>query len=617
MQAQKKIIVSSLLIMGLLGCESTVKRDKFVPPVGSDFAYEGHLKVQDKPDALDAGVPDIVRARPFNPPPKKEQVIPVASVSAFNAPVHQVIYEIATKFGYQVDIWQGVDGYITIIAIEQPLPVILARLTNQLGLVYEVQDNHIVIKPERPFWKQYKVDYVNIQRNKSDSIVMNMTVGGAVSRSGSGQSNAGSTSIVEIKSEHDFWGTLRANLLNMTTDVNLVNAPAAQAASPAQTSSTSPVAQPAVASSSSTNASSQGANVAGQVQNVQNLTTSPEPAALGTTMPTAISMPQHVPPRHESTVMINREAGLVLVYADSRKHKKIERYIDVLGETTEKQVLIEASVVEVILSDKYQAGIDWSFGSRITTNNLANQVKFDSKSETGFFATLAGGLVKAGGKTLDIGASLKMLQEFGDAKVLSSPKIMAINNQSALLKVVDNYVYFTIETTPAVVSNGVQTSPATYTSTVHTVPVGFMMSVTPFVNDEGEISLNIRPTISRIIDYVNDPNPDLRRVSGDNIESKIPVIREREMETVLKLRDQQTAIIGGLIEDLRDNNRSGVPWLSGVPGFGELFAYRDDEIRKTELVIFIRASIINRPDIENGDLVEFRSILEKRGNERK
>jgi general secretion pathway protein D len=316
--------------------------------------------------------------------------------------------------------------------------------------------------------------------------------------------------------------------------------------------------------------------------------------------------------------MINREAGLVLVYASSRQHKQVAEYIYTLGQTTEKQVLIEASVIEVILSDEYQAGIDWSFGSRAGTNNLANQVKDAGDVATGFFATLAGGLIKAGGKTLDVGASLKMLQQFGDAKVLSSPKIMAINNQSALLKVVDNEVYFTLETTPAVVSStGVQTSPATYTSTVHTVPVGFMMTVTPFINDEEEISLNIRPTISRIIDYREDPNPDLRPIGREPIISKIPVVREREMETVLKLRNQQTGIIGGLIEDVRDNNRDGVPWLSNVPGLGELFAYRNDTVQKTELVIFIRATIIDQPDIENGDLVQFRGLLEQRSDAKK
>ncbi len=617
-EAPNKLILSGLLVVGLLGCESAVKRDPLVPPVGQEFAYQGHLTTQKKADELAASVPEIVRARPFNPPPKKEAPLALASVSAFNAPVQQVVYEIATKFGYQVDIWQGVEGVVTINAIEQPLPVILERLANQLNLAFQIEDNHLIIKPDRPYWKQYVIDYVNIQRNKTDTIVMNMTVGGAVN-AGSSSQGAGSSSVVEIKSEHDFWAALQANLLNMTTDINEVDTALAPSAS--ATPVTSPAAQEPVAAvpTEEVTAGATGAALAAQVNALSQATdvsalSAPVAASYGQTQTTAAA----ITPRHQSTVMINREAGLVLVYASSRQHKQVAEYIYTLGQTTEKQVLIEASVIEVILSDEYQAGIDWSFGSRAGTTNLANQVKDAGDVATGFFATLAGGLIKAGGKTLDVGASLKMLQQFGDAKVLSSPKIMAINNQSALLKVVDNEVYFTLETTPAVVSSsGVQTSPATYTSTVHTVPVGFMMTVTPFINDEEEISLNIRPTISRIIDYREDPNPDLRPIGREPIISKIPVVREREMETVLKLRNQQTGIIGGLIEDVRDNNRDGVPWLSNVPGLGELFAYRNDAVHKTELVIFIRATIIDRPDIENGDLVQFRGLLEQRSDAKK
>jgi general secretion pathway protein D len=84
----------------------------------------------------------------------------------------------------------------------------------------------------------------------------------------------------------------------------------------------------------------------------------------------------------------------------------------------------------------------------------------------------------------------------------------------------------------------------TYETMVHSVPVGFMMHVTPFITDDGEISLNIRPTLSRIVSYVDDPNPELAK---ENIVSKVPVIQEREMDSVLRLRDKQTAIIGGLI----------------------------------------------------------------------
>lgn len=199
-----------------------------------------------------------------------------------------------------------------------------------------------------------------------------------------------------------------------------------------------------------------------------------------------------------------------------------------------------------------------------------------------------------------------MLQQFGKTKVLSSPKIMAINNQMAMLKVVDNQVYFTIEAETSTDTTGGGASITTYTSTVHTVPVGFMMSVTPFVTEENQVSLNIRPTLSRIISYVEDPNPSLAQ---NNVVSRVPVIQEREMSSVLRLRNRQTAIIGGLIQDLHSNDKAGVPYLSSIPWVGDLFTYRDDQATKSELVVFIRPVVIKNPDVDHGDLQQLRPLL--------
>jgi general secretion pathway protein D len=241
-------------------------------------------------------------------------------------------------------------------------------------------------------------------------------------------------------------------------------------------------------------------------------------------------------------------------------------------------------VVEVVLNDQYQAGIDWS--------------KFGGLSFTSE-AMFAG--VDGPSNILD---QLSFLKTFGDSKVLSSPKIMAINNQTALLKVVENLVYFTVDVTRALATTVNPDPVATYETEVHTVPVGFTMSVTPFVSEDGNITLNVRPTISRRTGWADDPNPNL----GDT-PSQIPIIQEKEMSSVLKLKDRQTAIIGGLIEDTNDQSRIGLPWLSDIPVLGDLFSQRDDQTKKSELVIFIRPIIIKNPDIDNGDLQQVGRFL--------
>lgn len=174
-----------------------------------------------------------------------------------------------------------------------------------------------------------------------------------------------------------------------------------------------------------------------------------------------------------------------------------------------------------------------------------------------------------------------------------------LNNQTALLKVVDNRVYFTItaQTTPSTVA-GVPPI-TTFSSDVHTVPIGFVMSVTPQIADTDEITLNIRPTISRIIGYVNDPNPDLANAATPVI-SRIPEIQTREMESMLKVSSGQIAVMGGLMQDSVNYLKDEVPGLSRLPLFGDIFSYRNETTTKTELVIFLRPVVVKDASM-NGD----------------
>ena len=181
---------------------------------------------------------------------------------------------------------------------------------------------------------------------------------------------------------------------------------------------------------------------------------------------------------------------------------------------------------------------------------------------------------------------------------------MAINNQSALLKVVDNEVYFTtdVEAVPGSVN---QNAVVAIDTDVNTVPVGLVMSVTPFIDQNEVVTLNVRPTISRIIGFVSDPNPAL---ADADVISEVPVIQVREIESVLKIENGDTAVIGGLMQDQIDKSTSGVPILSSIPLLGALFRYQDDEYIKSELVIFIRP-VVTRDASLTGDFKEYRKYL--------
>ncbi|MDJ0833567.1 MAG: pilus (MSHA type) biogenesis protein MshL [Gammaproteobacteria bacterium] len=302
-------------------------------------------------------------------------------------------------------------------------------------------------------------------------------------------------------------------------------------------------------------------------------------------------------------VVSNRESGTMLVTATASAHALVQEFIDQVMSSARRQVLIEATVVEVTLNDDFQAGVDWS---RIANNDGWNisQSTLGTTLNTSPFVSATYSDIDA---DRSITASIKALDTFGDVSVMSSPKIMAINNQTSILKVVDNKVYFTTEVEE---KEATDNSPekTTFTNTIHTVPVGFVMNVTPYITDNNEIILNIRPTISRILQFIDAPVPAGIATTATN---RVPEIQVREMESVLRVTNGDTAVIGGLMQDSINQNSSGLPGLHEVDGFGLLFGKKERLAEKTELVIFLRPRIIDSASV-NSDLADFKKYLKPR-----
>ncbi|MCP4392344.1 MAG: hypothetical protein GY802_28895, partial [Gammaproteobacteria bacterium] len=256
----------------------------------------------------------------------------------------------------------------------------------------------------------------------------------------------------------------------------------------------------------------------------------------------------------KGSVISNRESGTVSVRTTAAAHEEIQEFVDVVMGSARRQVLIEATVVEVTLNDDFQAGVDWSRiavgdGWSLSQNVLATSI--GAATSPVVSATYANS-----NSERDISAAIKALDRFGDVSVMSSPKIMALNNQTSILKVVDNIVYFTqdIDREPAT-----DNSPAVVTidNTVNTVPVGFVMNVTPFISEGNEIILNIRPTISRVLRFVSPPDQIVPGTTIPLAQSAVPEIQVREMESVLRVASGNTAVIGGLMQDTAAEQESG------------------------------------------------------------
>lgn len=514
--------MSALLagLVALAGCAPTPQRIDQDRHVGS-------------PAADTAAIPAPVQRVPVLEPPRPSAPLETYSVVVTDVPVRDMLFALARDARLNVDVHPNVSGNVTLNAIDQTLPQILDRIARQADVRFTQENDTLVVEPDAPFLRNYKIDYVNMARDNTSnvSVATQIATTGAAAvgeGGGSGSGSNNSTTNVTSTSNQRFWGTLERNIRAILGEA--VGADATEA-SPA--------------------------------------------------------------------VIVNAESGILTVRATTHEHRQIQAFLDQVQVNAQRQVLIEATVVEVKLNDDYQLGVDWNLIASGAGWSVNQSLLGTSLSEEPFsLLTYADPDADIGDTTTTVG----MLRRFGDVRVLSSPKIMAINNQTALLKVVDNLVYFTIEaetTTTDGVSN------TTFTSTVHTVPVGFVMSVTPQINETDTVILNIRPTISRVISYVRDPNPSL---SDTGVESSVPQIQVREMDSLLRINSGQTAVLGGLIQDGVDLSRSGTPVLSELPGIGDAFSYRNNQVSKTELVIFLRPKVIRDASV-SGDLSDYRRYL--------
>ncbi|MDR1853277.1 MAG: secretin N-terminal domain-containing protein, partial [Azoarcus sp.] len=290
-------------------------------------------------------------------------------------------------------------------------------------------------------------------------------------------------------------------------------------------------------------------------------------------------------------VVSHRETGVLMVLATARQHRKVAEFIDLVQGEARQQVMVEATIVEVTLGDGYRQGIDWKrLGSR------AMRVHPLGANDN---ATVAPTVTYLSDK-LDIG--LDWLETFGTVKVLSSPRLSVLNNQTAVLKVVEEIVYFLVDASVTEYAES-DREKVTATTKPQSVSVGLVLALTPQIGRDGEITLGVRPTISSISGYKDDPNPSL----GD-IPNRVPQIRTREIESVLRLANGEVAVLGGLMEDKVDYDTGRIPLLGAIPLLGEVFTRRENAVRRTELVIFLRPRLIQRPGID-GDYAAERVAL--------
>ncbi len=288
-----------------------------------------------------------------------------------------------------------------------------------------------------------------------------------------------------------------------------------------------------------------------------------------------------------SQVVVNAGTGLVMVRSDGKSLRQVDEYLRRTQLIMQRQVVLEAKILEIGLNEGYQQGVNWSdiqSASSLTASD-GLPAEFTAQSLAGLAVQTSdiGGLFSATFREGTFTGLIELLGEQGNVQILSSPRISTVNNQKAVIKVgTDEFFVTDIEFD----DNNSAASGTDRTSTsVELTPFfsGISLDVTPQIAEDGAITLHVHPAVSEVSDQQ-------KIITVGDRDVILPLARStvRETDSVIRAESGQIVVIGGLIQDTSEDNNSAVPFLSEIPLLGELFKQRRFKSRKSELVILLR-----------------------------
>lgn len=284
---------------------------------------------------------------------------------------------------------------------------------------------------------------------------------------------------------------------------------------------------------------------------------------------------------------IHKQGGVLTVIAKQKYHRMIAKYINTLSQRLRNQVLIEARIYEIELLDKFSTGIDWArmMGFLLAKDGIPIGV---SSLQQGSFGL---GIFKDAANKLEEfnGNVLSFLYQFGNVHSVASPRLMIANNNTSVFKAVDNKVFFKLKQTVISTEDNKKANINQISSEINTIPIGVIVIVQPSVDENGKITIALKPSITEVSEYAEDPGVALM---ADNkhvkIKSEIPIVKTRELDTIFTTEDDKIVLIGGLQYETKVKTQAGLPlaWLSGQ---------KTSISSKREIVIIIKAKGIIYP----------------------
>ncbi len=537
-----------------------------------------------EPVKIETKTPELPKASELLMTPQKPRlgINKTVSISVTeDVPLKDVFIELARLADVDIEVDSNIKGGVIFKAKNKPFDEVIERISIMAGLKYSVDHGVVRVETDTPYVENYPVNFLNLIRTSSGQVSSNTTLGGGSDSGGGGGSSGGasggggggisngSNSSINYKSagDSDIYNSIERQLSA------LIGAPMEKSG--------------AGNSSGASSATSSSEANGGQF------------------------------------VALNREASVISVKTTAKNHSKITEYLAKVREYYSSQVLIEAKVVEISLNDQFRSGVDWSLAAQkvlggtvavstpisgfksLTTPNITSDNLFSTISLT------------AG----DLNAAVKLAEIFGTTKTLSSPRILAMNNQQAALSFAKNENYFSLTCTvtdPVVDTvNPANSKPAklSVASTLKSVPIGVLLNLQPSIDSRNsQVALSVRPTLTRLTGKTTrDPAVticaanavklgfDPAEVQSIISDSPVPQVETREMDSVLRLKSGEIMVIGGMIDQKISNNDSGVPWLSDIPVLGNAFKAVDKVNQTVQTVIFLKATVMPGYGVDEKD----------------
>ncbi len=462
------------------------------------------------------------------------------SLDAVDQNLTVVLRGLASNYGLSLDIEPEVNAKVTTTLNNVTLREALASILTPQGYTYEITNGVLRVGGARSLTRIFTLDYVSLSRFGSSNTSVNRSIGNAGFSGGGGGSDQISSSTVA-----NLWDEIRVALDGLIFDEVVRGNTASSTAQVIASGGT----QQAPISQGSNNGLAQSIGGAGPYSR----------AAFG------------------RRLIINPMSGTIAVTAPPSKLGEVAAFISTFEASVQRQVLIEAKIVDVSLTKESQFGIDWSSVIKIKNHSLGITQTLTSVAQSGVQLLLSGG-------GNQVSAVLRALQTQGTVNVLSSPSVSALNNQPAIMRVTTEEVVFTATRQPIIGPTGA-TIGFNNVITPQQISVGIVLSVTPQIGAGNVITMNVRP-------HINSINRIETFITDDGNQSRVPVLDERETDTMVRMRAGETVVIGGLMQDKVTHNTSGVPGLRKLPIFGRLFESTSEVHSKSELVIFITATIV-------------------------